>query len=447
MLNAVTEDTSINMNKYICGRYDKPDRILFAVLVGILFTLPWKNIYLISINFGPFPVTTPTKILGVILAIFWAVYKLKDHQIQLTLPVILLVSFLLWNIFSTLWAENIISALTRSTIYLIGTTFLYIIWDLCCNVKRVDVSCVALVAGGWITVISTFSNAINQVIEIGINSVRYGGGGYGGNNVAGLIVLIVPLAWYLLLRKNAYIFNRRKRWVANAFFGGYILIAAGAVLLTGSRQGFVAYGLCLLILCYITVKFRSDGAQIPYNLFWIPTFMIPISLLTLLPQLTPFRKSLANQYPMLFTPLRRIASLPGVLTSGDLSNRLPNWQSAMDIFLLNPLFGNGSGYIGVDNIFISTLSNLGIIGFLLLVGPLFILFRDNFRFMYSSGRNGHLLALLVVWLIIANLNIWGKSPVMWAFLGLIISHTYVRNRSVTGLDIAYNNGGNNENQT
>jgi hypothetical protein len=446
MLNIVTEYPFLNMNKKYMG-YSNIDRVLFAALVGVLFTLPWKNIYLLSINFGPFPVATPTKILGVILSIFWVVYKMKDHQIQLTLPVILLVSFLLWNLFSTVWAEDLNGALTQSVKYLIGTAFLYIIWDLSCNIKRVDVSCVALVAGGWITVISILFNAFNYVIETGINTVRYGGGGYGGNNVSGVIVLIVPLAWYLLLRKNTYIFNRRKRWVANAFFGGYVLIAAGAVLLTGSRQGFIAYGFCLLILYYTTVKFRIDRVQIPYNLFWIPTFIVSISLFTLLPQLAPFRKSLANQYPMFFIPLRRIASLPGVLTSGDLSNRLPSWQSAMDSFLLNPLLGSGSGYLGVDNIFISTLSNLGIIGFLLLIGPLVILFRDNFRFFYRFGRHGHLLALLVVWLIIANLNIWGKSPVMWTFLGVIISHTYVENRSVTGLDITIANDRNNEKQT
>lgn len=410
------------------------NRVLFISVVALLFSLPIKNVFVFSVDLGPIPVATPTKILGIVVVIPWFLYKLSDGHFKFTPSVILFLLFCVWAIGSLFWAENSARASLQVSRYLLGFGFLYIIWDMNQSVQRVDISTLAVVIGGCILVSWTLFNAISQAISVGATAgygSRHGGGGYGGNNVANLIVIIIPFAWYLIGRIDRYAANDRTQQLVQTMLIGYIVVAGIAVLLTGSRQGIVGYFICVFALLYFSLCHRPNSNNLTrYVLFLLPGILTIFSL-ALLPQLASVRKQLNSISPTLFSPVRRIARLPQMLSAGNLSNRIPTWQQVLEEFWANPVIGSGAGVFEADNIFISTSANLGIIGFLLLVIPIALLFRRNVGILLSTGASGHVLAFLLGWGFMAGLNVWGNSPVVWGLFGLAISHTYVQSDNVT----------------
>lgn len=153
--------------------------------------------------------------------------------------------------------------------------------------------------------------------------------------------------------------------IFNVMMVAICLVNAYAILLTGSRGGLMS--LMILILAAILLSGRSEKSipkKLAKNFVFLGLFGLSLYII-------------ANNY-LPADSFKRMFDFTSYLGG---SGRMDIWENVLPIFLNSPVFGGGWGsywgyngyYTAVHNTFLSVLTDSGIVGFLLLFMPVFVI--------------------------------------------------------------------------
>ena len=330
------------------------ERLALFLLAALVFTIPWED-WLIIPGLG-----TVSRLVGIV-AISAAVLGIVEKR-TLRLPhpaCAFMVAFVLWSMFSLLWtkAPNLTGIAAASNAELLIMAWL--IWELCDCERQVLLFLQAFVLGCYVSSLDTIFEYL-QGRQAAFE--RYAGAGFNPNDLAILMVLSIPIAYYLSLKIPG-----ARAWVNRV----EIVLATVTIFLTGSRAASLALivALAIIPLTYSSLtrreKFGSVAAAIA-----------------------------ALAASLLFIPASswaRLATASSEIQQGTLNDRTVIWRAALTLFENHPVLGVGAGTfapsvqtilgqaLSAHNTFLSVLIEGGLVGFGFFLSIALILMGSSLR--------------------------------------------------------------------
>ena len=318
-------------------------RIAYTALWLFVFSIPWERILALP---GVSIVARVTGSVAVALALLAAVMSGRLRRWHLFHVAALL--FVIWAA-CVLWLTGTGPRLpnkfwTWPQLLLV----VWMIWEIARTEQRLIGLFGAYVCGAYVAAFDTIRVYRNQAEVLR----RFAAGGGDANDLAMILALALPMAWYLMTVSRRPLL----RW----FYAGYVPAAAVAIGLTGSRGGMLASTVGLLI--------------------------VPLSML----RLSPARLAgavimlvAAGAAAIVYTPetlIQRFATTGSEIEGGRLGGRGKLWKAGLEAFSERPLAGYGTGMyrdaitpmLGdaaqtAHNSFLSVLVEQGVVGFLIYV--------------------------------------------------------------------------------
>lgn len=229
---------------------------------------------------------------------------------------------------------------------------LWMIWELATTRSRLLGLMAAYVLGAYVSAIDTILLYRRQADVLN----RFAAGGVDNNDLAMMLALGIPMAWYLSMTYRRPIL----RWI----YAAYLPLAMFAVGLTGSRGGMLTTMVALLIVPLTMARLSPMRRGIAIALLWISGGVA----VTYVPE----------------TLIERLASTTRELEEGRLGGRWKIWEAGFKAFAYKPFVGYGPGAFkrAIDpwllhrsqvahNSFLSVLVEEGTVGLLLYLTMLF----------------------------------------------------------------------------
>jgi len=343
------------------------------------------------------------RLIGMVAIGAWAIWVIARQRIRRVHPFLLIVLlFIVWNLFSIFWTIDRDLTIIRIKTYIQLGIMCYMVWDLVDSKRRLRIAIQTYVLGAYISVIGTIVNFIKGEEAYLYSGGRYVATGFNANDLAVILALGLPLAWYLVITTVG---NSARKWVAviNLL---YIPTAFFAIFLTGSRGGFIT---AMLSLCYIlpTVGRMGNKVKIPFSILIV---LLMAAAVIIIPDST----------------MQRIMS---TFKSGEtdyLGGRLQIFADAAGIIDEHPFLGVGSGAFKTatrfgtiaHNTFLSVLSETGIVGFLLFC---FILILAGLEAIKHPKYDALLwITVMGMWAIGGSSVSWDYQKPTWLLLTLIV---------------------------
>ena len=256
----------------------------------------------------------------------------------------------------------------------------------------------AFVAGSWVLAILTLV-AVRSPEAIAAGQFRFAAYGQYSNEVARFLDLGLPFA--------ALLFDSERSRLARLLALGFLPVGLFAVLLTASREGFLAAVVALA--GSVVLLARGHPRRLVAGAFALPPFLAALWLI------------------VPGAALERLATIPEQLQGGDLNQRLNIWYSGWRAFAHAPLFGYGAGtFVGAahlstfdtaHNTALSIIVAGGLCAFFMATLLLAIAVR------YALQTRGHLrLALvtaLLVWSVTSLVATVEENRTTWLLLAMI----------------------------
>jgi len=271
----------------------------------------------------------------------------------------------------------------------------------------------AFLLGAFLAVANTITNFLSGQLIDEWEYGRYSGGGQNAVELALILSLCFPVAWHLAITQQA----SRLGTLLKTICYGFIPIAFFALILTASRTALFAVIPFVIYIIGSLSRFKPIYRILGFFIFIIAVFVGQ----SFIPSAT----------------LERLETIGSSITSGDLGGRMDLWKQSLQIFLEHPLLGIGSGALAAPdqlgafahNTFISILTELGIIGFLLFLG---ILVSAFYQVVKQPKPTSYLwLTVLLIWIIGVQSLTWEYTKPTWFFLGMIAISAGVVNRRNT----------------
>jgi O-antigen ligase len=372
-------------------------RIAFWLSLMLVFTIPWEN----AITLGE--LGTLARAIGILSAGFWAGSALVAGRFRRPhLFHMIIFFFVLWNIASFFWSTGSDETVQRIKTYGQLGILAWMLWDLYTTPKALTAALEAYILGAYVAIGSTILNYLEgkkiSVYEEG----RYAGSGLNAGDLALILALGLPVAWYLATSGSN---DRRHRFLKLLNYA-YLPASIFAMTLTASRMALFA---TIPVILYIGGTFKRLKPS--YRI------LILISLIGCLFALGPYVPQ---------PTLDRLATTGDSIVKGDLGGRGRLWAASIAIFYEHPLLGGGSGVLRMPkllgsvahNTFLSVLTELGLIGLLLFSMILAIAARGALKQPTSLSRLW--LTVLAVWAIGASTQTWEFTKQTWFFLSLVV---------------------------
>jgi O-antigen ligase len=222
---------------------------------------------------------------------------------------------------------------------------LVMIWELAPTETRVRGLLTAFVFGAYVAAFETF-----RVYRRDVGALRrFAAGGLDGNDLAMVLALALPMAWYLGMTYRQPLL----RWVCRA----YLPIGVLTVGLTGSRGGMLATSVALLVVP-LSMTRLSPGRLTTAALMLAAAGILAVAYV---PE----------------TVIERLATTQTEVQGGRFGGRGKLWKAGLAVFPEHPVFGHGTGSyksaitprLGpaaqvAHNSYLSVLVEQGIVGFL-----------------------------------------------------------------------------------
>jgi O-antigen ligase len=222
---------------------------------------------------------------------------------------------------------------------------LVMIWELAPTETRVRGLLTAFVFGAYVAAFETF-----RVYRRDVGALRrFAAGGLDGNDLAMVLALALPMAWYLGMTYRQPLL----RWVCRA----YLPIGVLTIGLTGSRGGMLATSVALLVVP-LSMTRLSPGRLTTAALMLAAAGILAV---TYVPE----------------TVIERLATTQTEVQGGRFGGRGKLWRAGLEVFPEHPVFGHGTGSyksaitpkLGpaaqvAHNSYLSVLVEQGIVGFL-----------------------------------------------------------------------------------
>lgn len=278
----------------------------------------------------------------------------------------------------------------------------WMLWDLYTTPKALRSALQAYILGAFIAIGGTFYNFVSgQVIGLYSGS-RFSGVGMNANDLALILILGLPVAWYLMNTND----EENKigiRWFVNF---AYILLAIFAILLTASRTSVFSIA-PVVVYILMTIHQLKLRTRIFFSLILLGALF---ALQTCIPLIN----------------LTRLSSIPASIALGDFGGRAALWRVTIKLFFEHPVLGIGSGALNsplqlgayAHNTFLSVLAELGLIGFILFAALLSITLRETIK--QPKNLSALWLAVISVWVLGVFTLTWEFRKPTWLFLNLVV---------------------------
>jgi len=389
-----------------CGAHKKSgtltqvgaDRFCFGMLLLTVFTIPFDDI----IELGQFG--TLTRLLG-FATIFAGIAAVAANMKLLGFrgPMTWAAFFSGWALLSVTWSAEPEATVEMMPVIVRYLGLTWLLYEFTRTRVRARSVMQAYVFGAYICIGGLLVALHRGAFIDDSNYVRYVVGNLDPNDVAVLLSLGLAMAWYLASSSNEV----WRRWVNWA----YIPLAAVAVLLTGSRGGFIT----------LTVTVLAAGIMMrPAALKGRLAFLIGL-----------FLAFAVAHWLVRESVWSRLMTIPAELRGGTMAQRTAVWRGAINVIREYPLWGIGLGAykqvvftrgiyyrpLVAHNIALGVLADLGFIGGGLLAAWLVSIIR-RLRVMPSSERMVGLLLLLVWGVGGLSLSLEYRK-ITWLVLGLL----------------------------
>jgi O-antigen ligase len=369
-------------------------RVTLWLSIALIFFIPCENV--ISIG----SLGTVGKATGLLVAAFWVLTVLatgrfrKPHLFHVALGL-----FLLWNAVSIFWSVDVDRTVERMVTYLQLACLVYLLWDLYTSPEALTAAMQAYVLGAYVAIGSTVADYLATVAS---DATRFAATGFNENDLGLTLALGIPVAWYLATSEYKSRIPRMLRIVNYA----YIPAATLCIELTASRGSLVAALPAFLFV------FASLTRLKPYLRVLLFAALVG-SLFALQPYVPQ-------------ASLQRLGTTGTSIATGDLTGREEIWREGLASFSEHPLTGIGSGAFraitqsgkGAHNIFVSVLTEVGLIGLVLFAIMLAICVHQALR--QPKWTSLLWLAVLLVWTLGVLVHGWEERKQTWLFLSLVV---------------------------
>ena len=345
------------------------------------------------------------RLIGGLVMLLWLLSVVATGRLgRLHLFHLLAIAFALWYVLSVWW--SVAPDETPFTTTLIeGVVLSVMIWDIYRTQERLEAAMQAFLLGGYVSVgMTAFNFAQGQQVRHW--EQRFSGSGFDPNDIALLLAIGIPMATYLATRPHSPPLLRLLNLL-------YPLATALGIVLSGSRGALLAAAPAYLFFL-VRMARLSRGWGIAMAVF------LSAALLG------------ATQLD-LSAPLQRLGTVAESSGDDHLSGRSDIWQAGWNAFGAHPFLGVGGGAFSAatkgrngqvlaliaHNTYLSVLTELGPIGFLLFLGLLVVVLKSALR-QAPPMREMSLLALLVWGVGVFALS-WEFRSQTWLLFGLVVA--------------------------
>jgi hypothetical protein len=378
-------------------------RLAYRFSLLMIFSIPWENI----LNVGG--LGTISRLMGLLVIGFWMVTVVVTGKLRKPHPFHFAFGlFILWNMTSTLWSVDVDKTISRIETYIQFFGFVLILWDLYTTRSDLCWGLQAYVFGAYISVIGIINNfhAGNTLYYD-----RYTAGNFNPNELAIILVLGMPAAWYLTMESAN---SRRDRFlrIINLL---YLPFATYAIILSVSRTGLISVVLSLLFVLVTLFTMLRPSASILILMFLVALIFVGRD----------------------YIPQSSLYILEKKQSS--LNERDAIWKVGLEIFSDHPLAGIGSNAFSTanqengkvpHNIVIGLAAETGLVGiflfifiFAIVVGQIKYLPRKDLVFW---------LTILAIWTVSAATHNMETKKQTWLFLTFLVVSGNFWYRQMTG---------------
>ncbi len=360
-----------------------------------VFTIPWEHSTDIGTGIG-----SVSRVMGIVAMLAGLVaVAMRGSMRRMTLFHATVGAFYLLVLASYFWTVDADATAKAIRTFAQAMWVAWLIWEFAPDVIHRSQLMFAFVAGGYVTgLLTVLAYAGSTIVSRG--DLRFSPDGWNPNQLGILMALGIPMAAMLVCRPQ--------KLLVRAVALGYLLLAPLVVVLTASRDGFVAMAIAATSIPFLLGR-RSLLRRLTAVLF-----LIAIATATVV-------FSPANSW-------KRLATVGSETVTGNLNDRLPIWRSGLRTFESNALhttvgigadgFLNGVGLAYVaHNTYLSILVNFGIVGFtvflLLLLQALGAVLPAN------TLERLALIFCLVCWMVAVTAATWEQLRPTWFLFGLI----------------------------
>jgi O-antigen ligase len=285
-------------------------RAAWILLLLFAFAIPWEY----SLDLGGL-LGNAARIAGLLLLLAAIPATLQAGRMRtpgafwgLTL------ALFLWFCSSYFWTIDPVATSEKIRGYFQEMMIVWLMWELADTPADLRSLLRATVAGSWVLALLTLA-AFRSPEAIAAGQVRFAAYSQDPNEVARFLDLGFPLA--------ALLVNCERRWPPRLLAVGFFPLGIVAVLLTASREGFLAA--IIGSVGSILILTQGRARRIAVAAFALPPFLAALWLIV--PGAT----------------LARLATIPEQLRAGDLNQRLNIWSSGWRAFAHAPIVGTGAG--------------------------------------------------------------------------------------------------------
>ena len=381
----------------------------FLFLWLLMFVIPWENGVVIH-GFG-----TISRVVGIpafALALL-AVFEGGTLR-MIAVPQIIMLAFLVWGGFTYFWSFDPRSTLLSIYTFLQLFMMVWLIWEFAQGRKRQWLLLRAYILGSIVSSLATLGGFLNNT---GLYKGRYSGLNFNPGDLAFILVLAIPIAFYLMVQETRKILV----WVD----GCAIVLAFCAIVLTASRGSLVACIPTVLMFPFLFPKLN-----------WGRNLLILVFV------------ALAGIGAWLFMPAKswsRLSTIGSEISQGTLNERTMIWQIGWQVFGQAPFQGVGAGAYAptvehtlglasdvagaeagspaarlvAHNTFFSILVEQGVMGFALFFLLLLTLILSAWRL--PRVERIFWLCILLTWAV-GSLDLsWEQRKPTWFIFGLLIA--------------------------
>jgi O-antigen ligase len=368
--------------------------LAYATLWIFVFSMPWERLLVLP---GVAIIPRVTGALALSLALLAVVISGRFRRWHLFHVLALL--FWLWAGATLFFIHSGARLPAKFWTYGQLLLVLWMIWELAPSESRLRGLLTAYVFGAYVAAFDTILLYRRQ----GEALRRFAAGGADPNDLAMVLALALPMAWYLGMTYRQPLL----RWTCRA----YLPAAVVAIGLSGSRGGMAAATVALL---------------------FVPLSMTKLSPGRLLSSMVML--GLAGALAVAYVPetlLERFSTIGTELEGGRIGGRAKLWKAGLQAFAYKPVAGYGTGHFRTaitpilggasqvaHNSFISVLVEQGIMGFVLYMTMLASVFVAVMKLATLERRFG---LVLLATLGVAMLPLtWEDRRAVWVILAMLL---------------------------
>jgi len=368
-----------------------------AVWLLVLF-IPLENAIIIQ------GIGTIGRMVG-ILALLTSTFVILFQNTRIRLHPVhgLMLVFVLLSGASFFWSIDPENTLKRIFTYFQNLVMMWLIYQWCDDEKKVQGLFLAFLFGS----IGLAFGVIEQFQKIGM-AARVEAYNFNPNEIASILALSIPFAWYLFLVKKGPV-----RWICFLV----LPVVAFSMLLTGSRAGFIK-GLLGVMFILMTPPPRVG------RVWGLVLIGVAIGTIATVVQYIP-----GNTWGRLLTTHAE-------LSSGSLGGRAEIWSAGVKVFSNDPVWGVGAGAFGSTmtsffttaraphSVLAAILVEQGVIGLGAFGAIALTVARSTFRQFGIELRLW--ITVLGIWGATILTSNWEWRKQMWLILILAVTHAVVR---------------------